>query len=77
MIKFKRFNPDNLKTDIYGMYPYVDILFIDKLGVVRAGTLMSDWNHNNVCNFHVSTHNGTFNIQIGDLYCEAEIEEND
>lgn len=76
MIKFKRFNPDKLKTDMSGDYPAIEIIFVDSNGILRQGTLTSERMYKNECSFYVDTYDGCcYEIHIDDLYCEFEIEE--
>ena len=73
MLNFKRFNPDNFKTDMLGNIVKTNVIFVDDDGVIRFGYLSQ----------HIVISSEVYIFSYGEyyypteetLYCEISIDE--
>ena len=71
MLTFKKFNPDNFKTDASGYLVATKVLFI-KNSLVMLGELKE--NHMSSSDYYISTDGEIFNIDYQTLVCEVKVE---
>lgn len=72
MLNFKKFNPDNFKTDMSGYLVSTKVLFINN-SVVMLGELKE--NHISSSDYYISADGEIFNIDGKTLVCEVSVED--
>ena len=72
MLNFKRFNPDNFKTDMSGYLVPTKVLFINN-SAVMLGELKE--NRIDFSYYCISTDGEIFNVDGQTLVCEVNVEE--
>ena len=60
MIKFKTFDVDDLKTDIYGCVIPINLIFIDDGDVVRFGYLYEDYHGNGTSTYYFRSNGANY-----------------
>lgn len=71
MLNFKKFNPDNFKTDMSGYLVSTKVLFINN-SAVMLGELKE--NHMSSSDYYISTDGEIFSIGDQTLVCEVNVE---
>ena len=71
MLNFKKFNPDNFKTDMSGYLVSTKVLFINN-SAVMLGELKE--NHMSSSDYYISTDGEIFTTDNQTLVCEVNIE---
>ena len=71
MLNFKKFNPDNFKTDTSGHLVSTKVLFINN-SVVILGELKE--NRMSSSDYYISADGEIFNIDDQTLLCEVNVE---
>lgn len=71
MLNFKKFNPDNFKTDVSGYLVPTKVLFINN-SVVMLGELKE--NHISSSDYYISTDSEIFTVDNRTLVCEVNVE---
>ena len=71
MLNFKKFNPDNFKTDVSGYLVSTKVLFINNsvvmLGLLKETRMSSS-------DYYISADGEIFNIDDQTLLCEVSVE---
>lgn len=73
MLNFKKFNVDDVVTDMFGNVSETNVLFIYQDGLVRSGFLYRNYSYNGKENYYFRSNEINYDVEDC-LYCEINIE---
>ena len=70
---FKRFNPDNFKTDMCGYITETEVIFVDYEDVVRFGCIKEDYIGDGKSKYLIISDGNEYNVE-NHYICKVSVE---